>query len=87
MPPSAKPSGCWRESWNTALATVQALAVHTLRGSPSPEAFIKTFSGRLAALDHAHSLLMQHYYNSVPLHDLLAQQLDPYRSTERTEWR
>jgi PAS domain S-box-containing protein len=65
-----------------ALATVQALAVHTLRGNPSPEAFIDTFSGRLAALAHAHSLLMQHYQDSVPLHDLLAQQLDPYRSSE-----
>ena len=65
-----------------ALATAQALAVHTLRGSPSPEMFIKTFSGRLAALAHAHSLLMQHYQNNIPLHDLLAQQLDPYRSTE-----
>jgi len=65
-----------------ALATVQALAVHTLRGNPSPEAFIDTFSGRLAALAHAHSLLMQHYRDSVPLHDLLAQQLDPYRSSE-----
>jgi PAS domain S-box-containing protein len=65
-----------------ALATVQALAVQTMRSSPSLDAFINAFSGRLAALAHAHSLLMQHDHESVSLHELVTTQLAPYRSTE-----
>ena len=65
-----------------ALATVQALAVQTMRGSTSPEAFIDAFCGRLAALARAHSLLMQHHQDGVSLHELVNLQLAPYRSTE-----
>jgi two-component sensor histidine kinase len=66
-----------------ALATVQALAVQTMQSSPSPETFIKAFSGRLAALAHAHSLLMQHDRDGVSLHELVTGQLAP---TVRPRW-
>jgi two-component sensor histidine kinase len=65
-----------------ALATVQALAAQTLRSSPEPAAFIEAFSGRLAALARAHSLLMQHRDDGVLLQDLVNLQLAPYRSRE-----
>jgi PAS domain S-box-containing protein len=65
-----------------ALATVRALAVQTMRSSPAPAAFIDAFSGRLAALARAHSLLMQHHQDGVSLHELVSLQLAPYRSTE-----
>jgi two-component system, chemotaxis family, CheB/CheR fusion protein len=65
-----------------ALATVQALAVQTMRSSATPNVFIEAFSGRLAALARAHSLLMEHHQDGVSLHKLVRLQLAPYRSTE-----
>jgi PAS domain S-box-containing protein len=64
-----------------ALATVQALAVQTMRSSATPNVF-EAFSGRLAALARAHSLLMKHHQDGVSLHKLVSLQLAPYRSTE-----
>ena len=64
-----------------ALAAAQALAVQTIRSSPTPEVFINAF-GRLATLAYAHSLLLQHHQDSVPLHQLVTRQLAPYRSAE-----
>jgi PAS domain S-box-containing protein len=64
------------------LATVQSLANQTLRTSPSPEHFIAAFSGRLAALARAHTLLANALWDGAALHALIAEQLQPYRAPE-----
>ena len=64
------------------LATVQSLANQTLRSSPSPEHFIAAFSGRLAALARAHTLLANAHWAGAALHELIAEQLRPYRTPE-----
>jgi PAS domain S-box-containing protein len=65
------------------LATVQSLANQTLRSSPSPEHFIAAFSGRLAAIARAHTLLANAHWAGAALHELIAEQLQPYRAPER----
>ena len=40
------------------LATIQAIAAQSLRRSPSPEAFVQSFGGRVQALARAHDLLI-----------------------------
>jgi len=40
------------------LATIQAIAAQSLRRSPSPEAFVRSFGGRVQALARAHDLLV-----------------------------
>ena len=51
------------------IATAQSLATQTLRGSASPERFAAAFSGRLAALAKAHTLLANHGWTGAGLHD------------------
>jgi len=65
------------------LATVQSLANQTLRTSPSPEHFIAAFSGRLAALARAHTLLANAHWTGAALHALIAEQLQPHRAPKR----
>jgi len=64
------------------LATVQALARQSLRDRASPEDFTREFSGRIAALAEAHTLLIENSSQGVPLSDLVLRQLAPYRSAE-----
>ena len=40
------------------LATIQAIAGQSLRRSPSPEAFVRSFGGRVQALARVHDLLI-----------------------------
>jgi PAS domain S-box-containing protein len=40
------------------LATIQAITAQSLRRSPSPEAFVQSFGGRVQALARAHDLLI-----------------------------
>jgi PAS domain S-box-containing protein len=61
------------------LATAQALATQTLRKSVSPEGFAAAFSGRLAALAKAHTLLANDGWTGAGLHDLIREQLAAYR--------
>lgn len=60
------------------LATVQSLAVQTLRGSPSPEAFQVDFMARLMALSATHNILTQKLWESASVGEILAAELEPY---------
>jgi len=60
------------------LATVQSLAVQTMRSSPSPEAFQANFMARLMALSATHDLLTQTYWESTFLGDVIEAELRPH---------
>jgi two-component system CheB/CheR fusion protein len=62
------------------LQVVTAVARHTLRATPDPEAFVGSFSDRLQALGQAHTLVARAGWGEVPLHDLLEKELEPYAS-------
>jgi len=59
------------------LATVQAIAVQTLRGHAAPDV-VEAFQGRILALSKAHRLLGRENWNAVSLRDLLDQILQPF---------
>jgi len=65
------------------LATAQSLASHTLRTSP-PEQFAATFSGRLAALASAHTLLANARWVGARLHELIRLQLGAFGAPDAT---
>jgi two-component system CheB/CheR fusion protein len=63
------------------LATIQAMASHTLRNSRDMESFGKTFIGRLHAIAAAHEILTGTNGNGagrVSLRELIARQVGPY---------
>jgi two-component system CheB/CheR fusion protein len=62
------------------LAVVQAIAHQTELTSPSPAEFVARFSGRLAALANAHSLLVQSDWQGADLAALTRVQLQAYSS-------
>jgi PAS domain S-box-containing protein len=59
------------------LATVQAIALQTLRGAANKEV-VDTFEGRILALSKAHSLLGRKHWESVSLRDVIDQILPPF---------
>jgi PAS domain S-box-containing protein len=59
------------------LATVQSIAVQTLRGA-ADDAVIEGFEGRLLALARAHNLLGRDGWGTIGLRDLMEQMLQPY---------
>ena len=59
------------------LATVQAIAVQTLRGT-TDEKVIDAFEGRILALSKAHSLLGRENWDGVGLCDVIDQILQPF---------
>lgn len=60
------------------LATIQSIAMLTLRHSPDPASFRDAFEARLVALSRAHDLLTQGHWQSVGLESILAQELAPH---------
>jgi PAS domain S-box-containing protein len=60
------------------LATMQSLAMQTLRGSPSPEAFQTNFMARLMALSATHDVLTQKLWESATLDEVLIAELKPH---------
>ena len=60
------------------LAVVQSIAHQTEITSSSPSEFVERFSGRLAALANAHSLLVQTNWEGADLAALTRVQLKPY---------
>jgi PAS domain S-box-containing protein len=58
------------------LATVQAIAVQTLRGAADKDV-VDAFEGRILALSKAHGLLGRRHWESVSLHDMVDQVLQP----------
>jgi PAS domain S-box-containing protein len=59
------------------LATVQAIAVQTLRGAADKEV-VDAFEGRILALSKAHSLLGRKHWEAVSLRDVIDQILQPF---------
>jgi PAS domain S-box-containing protein len=64
------------------LATVQAIAVQTLRGATDKEV-VDTFQGRILALSKAHSLLGREHWAGVSLRDVINQILQPFGLNDR----
>ncbi len=62
------------------LAVVQSVAVHTRRFA-APEQFLDTFTGRLAALGHAHDLLTRSEWQGAALADVVRFSFEPYDVT------
>lgn len=59
------------------LALVQAIATQTLRGAAEPSA-IKSFRQRLAALGHAHDILLSQDWTSASLRKIIGHSLSPH---------
>lgn len=59
------------------LATVQSIAVQTLRGA-ADDFVVEVFEGRILALSRAHSLLGRDSWDTISLHDVLDQMLQPF---------
>jgi PAS domain S-box-containing protein len=64
------------------LATVQSIAVQTLRGV-ADHAVVERFEDRILALSKAHGLLGLENWDSVGLHDILSQMLRPFGFNDR----
>jgi two-component system CheB/CheR fusion protein len=60
------------------LAVVQSIARHTLQSSGVSEDFNQRLEGRLAALAHAHDLLISSNWHGAELSELIKGQLGPY---------
>lgn len=59
------------------LAVIQAMARHTLRSSPTPQAFTTAFEGRLQAMSASHNLLTASQWEGAELSELIREQLAP----------
>lgn len=62
------------------LATVQAIAMQTLRGASRAE--LTSFTARLGALASAHDLLTLESWNRIALSDVIAGALNPFRERD-----
>jgi PAS domain S-box-containing protein len=60
------------------LATVQSLAIQTLRSSRNSEAFQANFMSRLMALSATHDILTLKLWESASIGEILAAELQPY---------
>lgn len=63
------------------LATVQAIAMQTLRGASRAE--LTAFGARLGALASAHDLLTLESWNRIALNDVIAEAVAPFREKDR----
>ncbi|HYH39523.1 MAG TPA: HWE histidine kinase domain-containing protein [Azospirillum sp.] len=62
------------------LATVQSIAMQTLRHTPAPEAFRTAFTSRLTALSQAHNLLTETQWQGAELRTLIEMETAPYET-------
>ncbi len=60
------------------LATVQSIAIQTIRTSADIEIFSENFEARLLSLSKAHELLTRQAWTGVNLRDIICQELEPY---------
>ena len=65
------------------LTVVLAIATQTASGADSVDSFVETFSGRLAALATAHSVLTREQWKAAPFAELLHELLAPFDLRER----
>ena len=62
------------------LATVQSIAMHTLRKEAQPHLAREAFEERIIALSRAHDLLTKERWGSPKLLDIVTQAIEPYRT-------
>jgi PAS domain S-box-containing protein len=60
------------------LATVQSIAMHTMRFSDNMDSFRHSFEDRLQSLAHAHSLLTSGQWQGTDLRDIVTRELEPH---------
>ena len=68
------------------LASVQSLAMETLRTAPTLAAFRDVFIARLMALASTHELLVEREWRDAGLREVLEAELAPYQAAGRTNW-
>jgi len=69
------------------LATVQSIAMHTLRASATPEQAYEALQARLMALSAAHNVLTQQNWGHAKLDSIVAEVLEPYRVVHADKFR
>jgi len=67
------------------LATVNAVAAHTLSASSSMDHFVAALDGRLRSMASTHELLSHRRWRGLTLSDLLRRELAPYRMSDNSE--
>ena len=67
------------------LATVSAVASHTMNASSSTDHFVTALDGRLRSLASTHELLSHRRWRGLTLSDLLRRELAPYRMPNNSE--
>ena len=67
------------------LATVSAVAAHTLDASSSMAHFVAALDGRLRSMASTHELLSHRQWRGIPLAELLQRELAPYATSNNTE--
>jgi two-component sensor histidine kinase/integral membrane sensor domain MASE1 len=67
------------------LATVSAVAAHTMNASASTDHFVTALDGRLRSLASTHELLSHRRWRGLTLSDLLRRELAPYRVSNNSE--
>jgi len=68
------------------LATVSAVAAHTMEASSSMDHFVAALDGRIRSMASTHELLSGRRWEGVPLTELLRRELAPYSSKNNTEF-
>jgi PAS domain S-box-containing protein len=66
------------------LATVSAVAAHTMDASSSMPQFVAALDGRIRSMASTHELLSDRRWEGVPLQSLLWRELEPYASKTNT---
>jgi len=67
------------------LATVQSLAMQTLREDEQNKAALALFSSRLGALSRAHDILTNEHWKGAQLRQIVDQSVAPFRTTDRID--
>ena len=68
------------------LATVSAVASHTLDSSNSMEQFVAALDGRIRSMASTHELLSRCQWRGVLLRELIRRELAPYATSDNTEF-
>ena len=67
------------------LATVQAVAAHTMETSSSMPHFVAALDGRIRSMGSTHELLSHRQWEGIPLAELVERQLAPYTTGSNIE--
>jgi len=67
------------------LATVQAVAAHTMETSSSMHHFVAALDGRIRSMGSTHELLSHRQWEGIPLAELVERQLAPYTTGSNIE--